>query len=196
MDSLKECPVCGENTLEPGECVDVGFGLHMGVKAGPDHCENCRYIEAGPDPHDLPLEHYKKCWALKIDPYPEFPDLKHAPLQSQYAQWIDKNVDEHHGYGKCHPISTSMVATFPELTQVYGIYFCAIWGPRHHFWCIDSNSQIIDPTARQFPSKGNGIYRINYIEDLDAWSKLLERHIQRKTCANNCLAVEYKTASV
>jgi hypothetical protein len=38
---------------------------------------------------------------------------------------------------------------------------CPIWGARDHFWCVDGEDNVVDPTASQFPSKGTGVYAMN-----------------------------------
>lgn len=74
-----------------------------------------------------------------------------------YKQWINDNVDE--AYGLCNGISHQMLKAFPELIITNGQYECPIWGRRTHWWLKTIDGQIIDPTAKQFPSKGIGQYR-------------------------------------
>ena len=76
-------------------------------------------------------------------------------MEQKYIDWIKANVTE--TYGKCVEVSQAMVEAFPELTRVRGWYDCPIWGEREHWWLSDGN-RIIDPTARQFPTKGDGTY--------------------------------------
>lgn len=72
-----------------------------------------------------------------------------------YADFIN-NVTEH--YGRCREVTDRMVQQFPELRQVRGYYHCPIWGEREHWWCVDPNGKVVDPTFAQFPSKGIGEY--------------------------------------
>lgn len=58
--------------------------------------------------------------------------------------------------GKCKEMSQELVKADPSLTLVRGHYHCPIWGKQAHWWVNDEDGNIIDPTARQFPSKGNG----------------------------------------
>lgn len=60
--------------------------------------------------------------------------------------------------GKCKEMSEALIEADPTLTMVRGWYHCYIWGPQQHWWVKDINGNIIDPSARQFPSKGNGEY--------------------------------------
>ncbi len=159
-----KCPVCGHDSLKPGETVDIGVGC---IKAGPDTCPICGFIEAGPDPHDLPIEHYRRCWELRIDPHPKHPQMKRGPLKKAYREWIARNV-EGTGYGCSEEWSRKMAAAFPELRQVHGRYYCLTWGERSHFWCVDPENNIVDPTRQQFPSQGLGIYSIKYFCDEEA----------------------------
>jgi hypothetical protein len=61
-------------------------------------------------------------------------------------------------YGKCAEVTQQMAAANPSLRRVRGHYYCPIWGERAHWWLVDRDGKIIDPTAAQFPSKGNGTY--------------------------------------
>lgn len=60
--------------------------------------------------------------------------------------------------GKCREMSESLVAVDPTLRLVRGHYYCPQWGEQPHWWCVDTNGKIVDPTALQFPSQGNGVY--------------------------------------
>jgi hypothetical protein len=61
--------------------------------------------------------------------------------------------------GKCKEMSEALVAEDPTLTLVRGHYFCPIWNrDEPHWWCVKQDGTIVDPTARQFPSAGGGIY--------------------------------------
>jgi hypothetical protein len=160
------CPVCKNDTLIEGDRVDVGFGEHMGMKCGPDHCETCGFVEQGPDPLDPPIEHFIHCWNNHIDPWPKPPDMiSNVPLSPDHAEWIKTNVLKD-GYGECREVCAKMIAAFPGLRRVYGTYSCLIWGMRYHFWCINDQNHVIDPTAAQFPSKGKGVYSMLKLYDV------------------------------
>lgn len=61
--------------------------------------------------------------------------------------------------GKCKEASEALCAAVPTLTLVRGHYFCPMWNSNEpHWWCTQPDGTIIDPTAAQFPSSGNGIY--------------------------------------
>lgn len=60
--------------------------------------------------------------------------------------------------GKCKEMSESLVAKDPTLILVRGHYDCPFWGLQPHWWVKDANGNIVDPTSKQFPSKGNGEY--------------------------------------
>lgn len=52
-----------------------------------------------------------------------------------------------------------LLASDPSLTLVRGYYFCPAWNTENpHWWLRDTEGNIIDPTKKQFPSKGHGIY--------------------------------------
>lgn len=75
---------------------------------------------------------------------------------SKYEEWIEQNVVE--PYGQCREKTLEMLEAFPELFRVRGHYMCLIWGEREHWWLVDPQGVIVDPTKSQFPSKGIGEY--------------------------------------
>jgi len=72
-----------------------------------------------------------------------------------YDEWI-ANVSN--PLGRCKEVTLQMQEVFPELKRVRGHYYCWIWGRREHWWLRDPDGKPVDPTAAQFPSKGEGIY--------------------------------------
>jgi len=61
--------------------------------------------------------------------------------------------------GKCKEMSEQAVKDDPSLTLVRGYYFCPVWNrDEPHWWTIRVDGSIFDPTAKQFASKGYGIY--------------------------------------
>jgi hypothetical protein len=66
--------------------------------------------------------------------------------------------------GKCKEMCEALVASDPSLTLVRGHYYDFLWGEQPHWWVKKIDGTIIDPTAKQFPSKGNG----EYVE-FDGW---------------------------
>lgn len=56
--------------------------------------------------------------------------------------------------GKCREICEMMLLERPELILVRGYYHCPMWGKQEHWWLKDSAGNIIDPSVRQFPTKG------------------------------------------
>jgi hypothetical protein len=61
--------------------------------------------------------------------------------------------------GKCKGMCEAAIAADPSLTLVRGYYFCPIWNSDEpHWWTKRSDGTIFDPTAKQFGSKGHGIY--------------------------------------
>jgi hypothetical protein len=176
---MKNCPVCNNwEYFEEGEKVDVGFGISWGTKVGPDYCFCCGYIEKGPDPRDHPIDFYEKCWELQINPRDLEVDIickiDHKNIDKKYKDWIDENVSN--PYGQCYEYSSKMMDTYPELRIVQGYYDCPIWGKRDHFFLLDKNNLVIDPTRTQFPTQGTWNYEGKYIysklEDLENDLKL------------------------
>lgn len=70
--------------------------------------------------------------------------------------------DLNNGYkqfrGKCKELSEQLVAQDPTLKLVRGHYYCHAFGKQPHWWCERKDGTIVDPSARQFPSNGYGVY--------------------------------------
>ena len=81
-----------------------------------------------------------------------------------YEDWTAENWGGNE-YGHCEDATAEMVRAFPTLRRVAGFYHCPAWGRRQHWWCVDPDGKIVDPTAAQFPSLGGGRY-----EELDLTS--------------------------
>lgn len=61
--------------------------------------------------------------------------------------------------GKCREAVEELLKERPELTAVRGYYFCPIWcRDEAHWWAVDAEGVIYDPTKLQFPSGGSGTY--------------------------------------
>ena len=78
-------------------------------------------------------------------------------MKKKYLKWIQNNVEN--TYGECKNYSEKMLIQFPELKLIRGHYLCGVWGEREHWWLMDEDNNIIDPTAAQFPTKGHCVYR-------------------------------------
>lgn len=74
-----------------------------------------------------------------------------------YKHWIDTTVPNT-CTNLCIDYQKLMLQVFPELLPVNGIYYDHIKGTSRHWWCKTKDNIIIDPTAKQFPSNGKGIY--------------------------------------
>lgn len=61
--------------------------------------------------------------------------------------------------GMCKELAESAAAEDRSLTVVRGHYFCLVWArDEPHWWCKREDGTIVDPSARQFPSNGAGVY--------------------------------------
>jgi hypothetical protein len=61
--------------------------------------------------------------------------------------------------GKCKEFCEKAIQEDPTLTLVRGHYYCPAWNTEEpHWWTVTPNGEIYDPTAKQFPSKGHGVY--------------------------------------
>lgn len=80
-------------------------------------------------------------------------------LAQKMEQWTDTEYPtQQSAYGQCADATQRMANVFPTLTRVRGHYHCPVWGMRAHWWLIDEDGTIVDPTSRQFPSAGLGVY--------------------------------------
>lgn len=81
-------------------------------------------------------------------------------MDPRYSAWIAEHYPtQESAYGQCAVATKEMVAAFPELRRTRGHYYCVFgWGERAHWWCVTEAGDVVDPTARQFPSVGTGEY--------------------------------------
>lgn len=77
-------------------------------------------------------------------------------------RWVEvmKVVTDYKKYrGKCKELSEDACKTDPTLTLVRGYYYCPMWNTDEaHWWTIRMDGTIYDPSVKQFPSNGLGIY--------------------------------------
>lgn len=66
--------------------------------------------------------------------------------------------------GKCRELCKVEMDKDSTLTLVRGHYCCSAWGEQPHWWCVRADGTILDPSCRQFPSNGAGVY-----VPLDGW---------------------------
>lgn len=74
-------------------------------------------------------------------------------MKSKYEQWISENINEATCRNTCRSATAAMQAFFPELECVRGHYVCAVGGSIPHWWCVDPDGEIVDPTVAQFPTR-------------------------------------------
>jgi hypothetical protein len=67
--------------------------------------------------------------------------------------------------GKCREFCDKLIKQDPSLILVRGFYHCPEWGKQQHWWCKKADGTIVDPTVRQFPTKGIGAT----YEEFDGW---------------------------
>lgn len=77
-------------------------------------------------------------------------------MKKQHQQWIDKHgpATAQEATSKCKEYTESMKSAFPELTMKAGFYYDPLWEERQHWWLVDEQGEIIDPTVIQFPVQG------------------------------------------
>jgi len=64
--------------------------------------------------------------------------------------------------GKCKEMSEALIKENPELRLARGWYHCPIDGKEQHWWCEDKEGNVIDPTVKQFKTKGAAAYYEEY----------------------------------
>lgn len=61
--------------------------------------------------------------------------------------------------GKCKELCEKAIKEDPTLTIVRGYYFEPLWDTEEpHWWTVKPDGTIYDPSVKQFPSIGAGIY--------------------------------------
>jgi hypothetical protein len=60
--------------------------------------------------------------------------------------------------GKCKEFCEALIEKDSSLKLVRGHYDCPIFGLQPHWWCLDTDGKVVDPTKNQFPSRGIGEY--------------------------------------
>lgn len=59
--------------------------------------------------------------------------------------------------GQCRQLCEEAVKNNAALLMVRGYYYDAFWGKQEHWWCVDIDGNIHDPSKKQFPDQ-NGTY--------------------------------------
>lgn len=78
-------------------------------------------------------------------------------MKSEYLEWIRRHVPDD-PTGMCKEMTEAMVAAFPELRRVRGHYEPWRGGRFPHWWCLDVDGLVIDPTVIQFVHLGPASY--------------------------------------
>lgn len=117
-------------------------------------------------------------------------------MEYKYQEWISSHYSTFDSaYGQCGKATENMLAQFPELTRVRGHYYCSLWGEREHWWLLDPQGNIIDPTAIQFPSHGHGVYQIldeSLPQPTGKCPNCGEYCYNNKTCCSERCSTEYR----
>lgn len=73
-------------------------------------------------------------------------------MKEKYKEWITNYNQSHPDtYGLCAKATKEFLSTFPELKRVRG-HVESVLSTKQlpHWWCVDSDGEIVDPTAKQF----------------------------------------------
>lgn len=60
--------------------------------------------------------------------------------------------------GKCRELAEAAILKDPTLMLMRGHYVCPEWGEQQHWWTVQQDGSIHDPSVKQFPSRGEGVY--------------------------------------
>lgn len=82
---------------------------------------------------------------------------RYLKLKPEYRQWIAENVEEN-PRGFCNMFSHRLQREFPHLRVARGIYRTLAGYGEPHWWTVDVDGTVVDPTAAQFLCKGEGTY--------------------------------------
>lgn len=85
----------------------------------------------------------------------------------KYEKWIGKHSsDIFKVLGRCQSICTKMVAEFPELRITNGfVKLDGVEEQQTHWWCVDPDNNIVDPTAFQYVWNNTPILQYIEIDD-------------------------------
>jgi hypothetical protein len=77
------------------------------------------------------------------------------PIKQQYRNWINNYIQKNNGNVKnhCTFATSEMIKAFPELKREKGyVWVITDFGSKsdEHWWCIDPDGNIVDPTASQY----------------------------------------------
>jgi hypothetical protein len=70
-------------------------------------------------------------------------------MTDKYQAWIAEKLSQGSSTAKCAAWTAEMVAEFPELKRVRG-HVEHSHGRIPHWWCENSEGEIVDPTVAQF----------------------------------------------
>lgn len=71
-------------------------------------------------------------------------------MQEKYANWIENWLKNHDPYLKCAEATNEMIVAFSELKRIRGHVITECGHERPHWWLVDENGDIVDPTESQF----------------------------------------------
>jgi len=95
--------------------------------------------------------------------------------------------------GKCKELAEAAVKADSNLRLVRGYYLCPLWGKQAHWWCETKDGTIVDPSVRQFPTKGVGAEYVEFDGNIECefCSKSVPeaeayRYAQHAYCSYEC----------
>lgn len=95
--------------------------------------------------------------------------------------------------GTCKEAVEAICAEDSTLTAVRGHYWCPHWGMQPHWWAVKQDGTIVDPTVKQFPTKGFAAEYIPFdgtVECSECGKKMLEEDAHFESnyifCSGEC----------
>jgi hypothetical protein len=88
-------------------------------------------------------------------------------VKSIYHDWITHKNDAADPFTQCGAWTLEMNEAFPELRRVAGEVILSNGWTRHHWWLVDPDGSIVDPTASQFSQDYFGKAVIVHYREID-----------------------------
>ena len=88
-------------------------------------------------------------------------------MKKEYKDWVNQKYPNYQSaLAKCVEAVKAMAKEFPDLSITNGFAHFLTCEPRMHWWCKDTEGNIVDPTGHQYPEYlGSPIMHYEEIDD-------------------------------